>query len=66
MDFTEIGNLGFCAIVAWWSLQTLRDSNKKHNEEVLAISKSLDGNTKAIERLCDRFDRLDGGNDADK
>ena len=59
MDVGNLMDIGFCAVVAWWSLKTLRESNQKHYDEVIAITKSLDGNTKAIERLCDRFDSIE-------
>lgn len=59
MDVGNLMDIGFCAVVAWWSLKTLRESNQKHYDEVIAITRSLDGNTKAIERLCDRFDSIE-------
>lgn len=59
MDIGNLMDIGFCAVVAWWSLKALRESNQKHYDEVIAITKSLDGNTKAIERLCDRFDNIE-------
>lgn len=56
-----VSNLGFAAVVAFWSLRQLKDTNEKHYDEVLTISKSLDKNTEIINRLCDRFDMIDGG-----
>lgn len=58
-----VSNLGFAAVVAFWSLRQLKDANEKHYDEVLAISKSLDKNTEVINRLCDRFDMMDGGDE---
>lgn len=56
-----VSNLGFAAVVAFWSLHQLKLTNEKHYDEVIAISKSLDKNTEVINRLCDRFDMMDGG-----
>lgn len=58
-----VSNLGFAAVVAFWSLRQLKDTNEKHYDEVIAISKSLDKNTEVINRLCDRFDMMDGGDE---
>lgn len=70
MDFTNvttlIGSFGFpivaCIVMGWYVKYQMDESNKRldriteeHKQEVSEVTKALNNNTIALEKLCERI-----------
>lgn len=52
-----IGSVGFPIAMCIWMMKRMDTQDDKHREEITALRETVEKNTEAVTRLCERIDR---------